>query len=126
VRDGKTGLLRQGLEFFVFGAQMVQTLSFAIRNLLILQLKKGWNGGSNPPGDANHIQELPVSGSSFSIDYTKFVMIPHSFFQAYDGDGEVHRAAVSIPPGHTRFLVVHQVCDSIEINPCLFHDAKQC
>jgi hypothetical protein len=75
VRDGKTGLLRQGLEFFVFGAQMVQTLSFAILSLLILQLKKGWNGGSHPPGDANQFEELPVSGSSFSFDCAKFVII---------------------------------------------------
>jgi len=35
----------------------------------------GDNGGSNPPGDANQIQELPVSGSSFSFDCDKNVII---------------------------------------------------
>jgi hypothetical protein len=31
----------------------------------------GDNGGSNPPGDANQIQELPDTGSSFSLTVLK-------------------------------------------------------
>jgi hypothetical protein len=33
------------------------------------------NGGSNPLGDANQFEELPVSGSSFSFDGDKIVII---------------------------------------------------